>query len=236
VGGVRCIECDQEFAPRTVEVYGHEIKSLLCDECGEKEERREKGRKEQERIARMRIPEAYLRLTWEDFSAKVDFHARDTCRAYAESWPHDTGLVLFGKNTGNGKSMCAALILREVGGLWLNVADLLAGIKESWSIDGVEEPELYRRARTEDGLLVLDDLGAEKQSQWVEEQLYRLIETRTANLRPMVMTTNLTQEELSARLGSRTMSRLAYSTDVVRFRGGDFRFTKKGKGWSNVSS
>jgi len=58
-------------------------------------------------------------------------------------------------------------------------------------------------------LLHLDDLGAEHRTDWVLEQLYSIVNARYESERPIVATTNLMPDELSERLGERTVSRLA---------------------------
>ena len=57
-------------------------------------------------------------------------------------------------------------------------------------------------------LLHIDDLGAENTTDWVLEQLYSIVNSRYEDERAMIVTTNLSYEELSAQLGERTVSRL----------------------------
>ena len=58
-------------------------------------------------------------------------------------------------------------------------------------------------------LLHIDDLGAEKRSDWVLEQLYAIVDERYASNRSIVVTTNLDHERLKEQIGERTVSRLA---------------------------
>jgi len=57
-------------------------------------------------------------------------------------------------------------------------------------------------------LLHIDDLGAERTSDWVLEQLYSLINARYEDRRSLVVTTNLDYEQLREQIGPRTVSRL----------------------------
>jgi DNA replication protein DnaC len=57
-------------------------------------------------------------------------------------------------------------------------------------------------------LLHLDDLGAENRTDWVLEQLYSIVNARYEAERAIVATTNVMPDELSERLGARTVSRL----------------------------
>jgi DNA replication protein DnaC len=57
-------------------------------------------------------------------------------------------------------------------------------------------------------LLHLDDLGAERQTDWVLEQLYSIVNTRYEDQRSVIVTTNLQPPELAEQIGARTVSRL----------------------------
>jgi DNA replication protein DnaC len=71
-------------------------------------------------------------------------------------------------------------------------------------------------------LLVLDDLGAGKATDWTADTLYRLVDTRWAYQRPIVATTNLTAPELREAVGARVASRLASGVQVA-LKGDDRR-------------
>src|SRR5918998_700043 len=85
---------------------------------------------------------------------------------------------------------------------------LLADIKETYE-DGAGRSymELFRRLCEVD-LLHLDDLGAERRTEWVLEQLYSIINERWQDERAVVVTTNLDLDELREQVGWRTVSRL----------------------------
>lgn len=96
------------------------------------------------------------------------------------------------------------------------VPDLLATMRPGG------DSALAARARAAD-LLVLDDLGAEKPSEWTGEQLSALLDARVRDERRQVVTTNSPYSELAARLGERSMSRLTGGATIVRFTGSDRR-------------
>src|SRR3712207_514473 len=84
-------------------------------------------------------------------------------------------------------------------------------------------PELLDRLNSVD-LLHLDDLGAENSSDWVLEQLYSIINTRYEEQRSLVITTNLSPEELAEQVGERTVSRIVEMCgDAVPLFGSDHR-------------
>jgi len=73
-------------------------------------------------------------------------------------------------------------------------------------------------------LLHLDDLGAENRTDWVLEQLYSIVNARYEAQRAIVATTNLMPDELSVRLGARTVSRLVeICGDLIPLFGEDRR-------------
>jgi DNA replication protein DnaC len=100
-----------------------------------------------------------------------------------------------------------------------SVPDILAALRP-----GGDDGTLVARARTAD-LLVLDDLAAEKASEWTAEQLSALIDARVREERRQVVTTNATYAELETRLGPRTLSRLTGGAAVAMFTGPDRRRT-----------
>jgi len=73
------------------------------------------------------------------------------------------------------------------------------------------------------GLLFLDDLGAEKMSEWVAEQFYLILNFRYEAKLPTIITSNYSLGELSERLGDRIASRIAEMCDVVKIDGKDRR-------------
>jgi len=81
----------------------------------------------------------------------------------------------------------------------------------------------FRRLCTVD-VLVLDDLGAEKQTEWVLEQLYSIVNERWQNERAIVVTSNPGVDELREQIGQRTVSRLEEITgDPIPIMGRDLR-------------
>jgi len=138
------------------------------------------------------------------------------------------GLWLFG-DTGTGKTTLAMLVSRTALDAGHSVAiyslpRLLAEIRATFESDseGSYVGFLDRLARVD--LLHVDDLGAEKTSPWVLEQLYAIVNARYEAERSIVLTTNLVDaEELAEQVGKRTVSRLEEMCEVIPLRGGDRR-------------
>jgi DNA replication protein DnaC len=73
-------------------------------------------------------------------------------------------------------------------------------------------------------LLHIDDLGAENRTDWVLEQLYSIVNARYEAEKAIIATTNLMPDELSERLGERTVSRLVQICgDLIPLCGEDKR-------------
>lgn len=140
--------------------------------------------------------------------------------------PKATGLMFVG-SYGCGKTHLAAAILHRCAenglpGMFVVVPELLARIRTSFRTDDGKAEEIIDAAKTSK-LLILDDLGAEKTSEWVTEQLYMIINYRYEHMLPTVITTNNTGAELEQELGRRTLSRLAEMTRPVKIQAGDYR-------------
>lgn len=105
----------------------------------------------------------------------------------------------------------------------ISVVDLLSTLRESINIDNSRVParRILHRART-DAIVILDDIGAEKPSEWVEEQLYGLIDLRYRMQRSTFFTTNCTLKQLESQIGSRIVSRIFEMCEGVKVSGQDW--------------
>jgi DNA replication protein DnaC len=141
------------------------------------------------------------------------------------------GLWLFG-DTGTGKTTLAMLVSKAALEAGCSVAiyslpKLLARIRRTYDseLGGDSYLAFFERLTSVD-LLHIDDLGAEKRSDWVLEQLYALINERYESQRSVLITTNLPHQELEEQIGSRTVSRLNQMCDEVPVFGEDRRYGK----------
>jgi DNA replication protein DnaC len=141
--------------------------------------------------------------------------------SYVRSWVDDLkanleagrGLWLMG-DTGTGKTTLAMLVSKAALEDSRSVAiyslpKLLARIRRTYDAEpgGDSYLSFFERLTSVD-LLHIDDLGAEKRSDWVLEQLYALVNERYEAQRSMLVTTNLDQQQLEEQIGPRTVSRL----------------------------
>jgi DNA replication protein DnaC len=147
-------------------------------------------------------------------------------RAIEENLDSGRGLWIQG-DVGTGKTTLAMLVSKAALDAGRSVAiyslpRLLNLLRES--MDSEKGMLDFMDRLTAVDLLHLDDLGAENSSDWVLEQLYSIVNARYEAERAIVATTNLMPDELSERLGARTVSRLVeICGDLIPLFGEDKR-------------
>jgi DNA replication protein DnaC len=136
----------------------------------------------------------------------------------------------FTGDLGTGKTSLAMLVSKMALDAGHSVAiysvpRLLSEIKATYDHDSDDSyMRLFRRLCAVD-LLHLDDLGAERPTEWVLEQLYSIVNERWQDRRSIVVTSNLMDlEQLRAQVGNRTVSRLLEICDEqIPIYGDDLR-------------
>jgi DNA replication protein DnaC len=173
---------------------------------------------------------------------------------FVEEYPlENSGLLLIG-DIGTGKTHLAVGILKElvlhkgIGCLFYDYRELLKEIQNSYN-DSVKATELsVLQPVFEAEVLVLDELGAVRPSQWVWDTVSLILNTRYNDKRTTIITTNYPdgaakdpdanptsefgraqraarKETLGDRIGDRMRSRLHEMCRIVRMEGADFRQT-----------
>lgn len=128
--------------------------------------------------------------------------------------PDERWLVIWG-DRGCGKShLCAAvanaLIARSVPTLYISAPDLFAALKQAMDLQvATDQESLSSRiniAKTAP-VLVLDDLGAEKSSDWTDSVLFEILDARYRNRLPTMIASNVDPDKLERRISSRMQDR-----------------------------
>ena len=153
-----------------------------------------------------------------------------TCRKYAYGFTEKSGNLLFSGDTGLGKTFLSACIARTVADRGYSVVYESAGhlfsklerAKFSADEQAREESKKYNDC----DLLIVDDLGTEMPGQFTTAALYSLINDRLLSGKPMIVSTNLTIDDLTRRYSSQIVSRLRGSFRRVAFIGEDIRVLK----------
>ena len=156
----------------------------------------------------------------------------NTCRRYADHFGPDSGSLLLTGQPGLGKTFLSACIAREVSGEgWSVVYDTAAHVFERFETqkfgrDQGEADDDVTRILSCD-LLILDDLGTEMTTAFVQSALYRIVNTRLMERRATIINTNIRSEELGDRYTPQIASRIEGEYQVLPFFGEDIRKLKR---------
>jgi DNA replication protein DnaC len=209
-------------------------------------------------LAAARIPKRYEHCELDEFDTRFDgsHPAQEKAllesRAFVEHYPvESTGLLLIGP-VGVGKTHLAVGMMKElilnkgIACLFYDYRELLKQIQNSYN-DSVKATELeVLRPVFETEVLVLDELGAVKPTEWVWDTVSLILNTRYNDNRTTIITTNypddpgqepygnpasefgraqraVRRETLGDRIGERMRSRLHEMCRVVKLEGQDFR-------------
>jgi len=167
-----------------------------------------------------------------DLDPVVLREVRSFVRSVDERLEQGRGLWFQG-DVGTGKTSLAMLVSKAALEAGRSVAiysipRLLADIKETYEDSAGESYQRLFRRLCDVDLLHLDDLGAERRTEWVLEQLYSIVNERWQDERSVLVTTNLTDlDQLREQVGARTVSRLTeICGPAIPIMGADLRMAR----------
>lgn len=151
----------------------------------------------------------------------------DVCRDYAQQFSKGSGNLLLSGGTGLGKTFLSACIARVVSESGFSVVydtaiSIFAKLENDKFRPDEETAAEVRRCEGCD-LLILDDLGTEMTTSFVQSALYQLVNGRMIAGRSTIISTNLAPEELGQRYGAAILSRIEGGYEILPFFGEDIR-------------
>lgn len=182
------------------------IVPCICD-CVKKQndERRRKDEQEEEmrRIQRLKdgslMPGKFRQASFELYTErKGNKAAHDAATAYCKKWPemkkNNQGILFYGK-VGTGKSYTAACIANYLLDQGIPVI-MTSFVKILQDVRSAENEGEYIAILNTASLLIIDDLGAERNTDYALEKIYNVIDSRIRADKPLILTTNLDLQEM----------------------------------------
>lgn len=200
-GLVYCGKCHTR-RQKKIELLGEMRTVPVMCQCMIEAEKAEKAQSRAKRIAKERslslMEEADAECTFTNDDRKNPVLS-DAVRRYADNFyemrQKNIGLLLHGP-VGTGKTFYAAcianeLLEKEVSVKMTNFTRIINDMQSTF--DGRQE---YLDSLNRNNLLIIDDLGVERESEYMQEQVYNIIDARYRAGRPLIVTTNISLEEI----------------------------------------
>lgn len=247
------VECENHGiykARKRVSTNGFKVPSRPspCPQClteelaklkSDKQQSDERGKKRliENLLSNLNIPERFMPCTLDNYESVNQEAARNlnVCKAYANKWPdrlrQGGGLVMCGK-PGTGKNHLALAIARYVieqhqdSALFTTALRIARKFKSTWSKNATETELEVIRIYTDPDLLIIDEVGVQFGSDTEKLILFEIINTRYEQMKPTILISNQTRDELSEFIGERVIDRmsdgggctLAFTWDSYRSR------------------
>ncbi|WP_172728747.1 ATP-binding protein [Kluyvera cryocrescens] len=180
-------------------------------------------------IGRSGICELHRGCTFASYQVNSDGqrHALSMAKSYADHFGTGFASFIFSGGCGTGKNHLAAaignsLIKRDHSVLVITVMDLMLKVRECYDGGQSEASLLDSLCRVD--LLVLDEVGVQRETRGEQVVLNQIIDRRLAAMKPVGVLTNLNHGELTNILGERVMDRLTMDGGIwVNFTWGSYR-------------
>lgn len=164
-------------------------------------------------------------------SRQLAEEAYRTCRDFADGFDNgSSNLLLFG-TTGCGKTFLTHCIAKEVmesihSVLYLTATEFVDA-QMAYALSKSDENAMLCEQIQNCDLLIIDDLGTERNTEFVISQLFVCLNERILNQRSTIISTNFNLEEIKNHYTERTFSRISNHYKMIRLAGDDIRIQKK---------
>lgn len=206
------------------------IVPVACKCCSEQQEREKSKKRIDELIKWSMIEPKYLKYNFENIEVnEINQRAVKICKRYVdkfhELFEQNQGMMFYG-DTGTGKTVMAHCVANELMKRFNSVSSLsLAKVLKSGFKSAEEETAIMNRVKSAK-LLIIDDLGAERGTDYAQEFVYSVIDTRCNYEKPMIITTNLNLDDMQNCTDTkykRIYERIIETCYPIEFRGVSWR-------------
>lgn len=220
-----CRDCGETFEALNL----GRLTATLCSKCGTKREEREqaaeklaqeqaKEQRYQDLIRLANIPPRWREVTFDTLDPNIHPVAQRLAKEYAMGFNKQSlSLVFYSPGNGTGKTTLAACIINHVlhelrcPVMFAKARDIMLDIRKTFSDRYETEAEILDKISYVD-LLLLDDVGVDRPSEWIKSTYWTLMDRRFDWMLPVVVTTNKPFEGkgeiLADRIGEGAASRL----------------------------
>lgn len=231
----KCHTPKEAYFPEQYRAGGLNKHPCECKCAAEGRAKQESELREFERINRISLlrSEAFRDIpagAWRFENAATLTPQLDKAREYTENWDNffreGIGLLLFG-NVGTGKSFAAgcianALLERMISVLYVGLSDVVNRMQGNFGADR----DSYMKRLMRPDLLILDDLGAERNTSFGKERVFDVVNHRLLTGKPMIVTTNIplvTMQKATDLDDRRIYDRILEVCVPILFNGENFR-------------
>jgi len=221
---VYCPHCESKFYPEPHPNWKEKYCSELCQRYHHRFNNPEGY------LKACNVPNRYVGCGFDNF--RVDSGNKLAFSTLSEL-KRISDIIYIAGDVGVGKTHLSVALMKslrhkqEQKGNFQPATRVLLELKAGFSKDNVSEKDTLR-AYQRDEILIIDDLGAEKMTDYVNQAWYSIVDYRYSNVLPTIITSNLTIQELASRFGDRIASRAA-SGLVLTLKGSDRRLHKWNK-------